>query len=1137
MLSKLSGILVLVLLPVALFSQVSKKPGMLWKISGNGLSKPSYLLGTIHLKDKRIFHFPESLYLAIEETEGLALESDPQWPTVERSRDSLAKITLVKNRMKASDFKKISSRLAGIFKKSPDEVTIYDLDGHMSISYARTNPGNNMSTSLDPYLYSIAKRIGKWTGALEDWGDEVSVHTDTITDKHVKEILKTDAQLSKMMDSVIRAYLSDDLAQFNKQYGGASDSSELMVRRNLKMARKMDSLLRIRTMLFAVGLGHLDNGSNGLLTLMRKRGYSVEPVSYTKREFVLDHPFSFKELPWVAINSMDSTHSFDLPYHPDKKDQKPMDGGGSQTFLFDFASGIYYSIMAYPAPLWSNGDTMMKALLNNFDSSLVSRSRPVELNGMPGKEWEAGNMKWNIRARFFEKNGMWFLQSAFNESSAELPRADVDRYFRSFAVNDAAIDKVLYPVYTNAFMGVSVRMPESRTPVRRTETERVRQYQLDASDTVAKVDYFLVTENLAPGYNRSSDGAVLDQHYLNSLNKASVRNLDYRDYKVEGLPARVLRFNVLTDDGNNYCSLLAMLRGNKTYYLGVRSYDSLLTAKHENLYYQSIRFLPPDAAGWAVNQLTGNTLPVWSPQPFMRYEDSTMTDLRYTAYDSAGSSTLVLNKQALNKYYWHENDTAFLRESIMGNVNPGDSLMSFEFTQNGAFKSAELFFRYSASQNIKRFRTMLNGDTAVTIFATGDMLTLRSPQLERFFREYMPDAKQAAATIFTNKGEAFLEALDHEDASVFDDAASATKLIAFKKKDLPLLYKGLAKKWSRGDKYINHYFAQCILDVKDPGSVKTLQEMYNQLPADEKLVKGEILWVLVKWKTVETQQFVTEKLLKGIPVSDRVYDILNSYSDSLELTVPYVKVLLPLLQDSLGCAFVIQLCNKLIEKKLMNKSMLDPYKEQLFRHTREFLASPDFGSMESNYWYPSSMVQLLVNLKDPKVIPYLRQFLAKPLPMSNAHAALGLLAYKQSVTSEELIKAAEDRKMRNYLYDSLVALKKESIFPTDYLKQQLFSESELMDIASGYRDKLLGLDFILERTELFNNEAVKFLLFKMVFDVDGEQQAYLGISGPFSTAVGAKPKTKGNISGVFTGRNFNHSNLYTDLKEWITQHE
>ncbi|MEI9913371.1 MAG: TraB/GumN family protein [Bacteroidota bacterium] len=59
--------------------QAAKWPKtLLWKISGNNLVKPSFLYGTMHLQDKRLFHFGDSLYHYLEQVDGYALEIDLQ---------------------------------------------------------------------------------------------------------------------------------------------------------------------------------------------------------------------------------------------------------------------------------------------------------------------------------------------------------------------------------------------------------------------------------------------------------------------------------------------------------------------------------------------------------------------------------------------------------------------------------------------------------------------------------------------------------------------------------------------------------------------------------------------------------------------------------------------------------------------------------------------------------------------------------------------------------------------------------------------------------------------------------------------------------------------------------------------------
>ena len=60
------------------FSQQSRSNyNLLWKISGNGLKKPSYLFGTMHLKDKRVFDFSDSVLVKLDECPAFAMEILP----------------------------------------------------------------------------------------------------------------------------------------------------------------------------------------------------------------------------------------------------------------------------------------------------------------------------------------------------------------------------------------------------------------------------------------------------------------------------------------------------------------------------------------------------------------------------------------------------------------------------------------------------------------------------------------------------------------------------------------------------------------------------------------------------------------------------------------------------------------------------------------------------------------------------------------------------------------------------------------------------------------------------------------------------------------------------------------------------
>src|SRR6478672_107084 len=74
-------LLIVAIFPFLLFAQPKikdkKYQSLLWEISGNGLKKPSYLFGTMHVSNKLAFHLSDSFYNAIQHTDMVALELNP----------------------------------------------------------------------------------------------------------------------------------------------------------------------------------------------------------------------------------------------------------------------------------------------------------------------------------------------------------------------------------------------------------------------------------------------------------------------------------------------------------------------------------------------------------------------------------------------------------------------------------------------------------------------------------------------------------------------------------------------------------------------------------------------------------------------------------------------------------------------------------------------------------------------------------------------------------------------------------------------------------------------------------------------------------------------------------------------------
>jgi uncharacterized protein YbaP (TraB family) len=103
---------------------------LLWRITGNGLQKPSYLFGTMHLTDDRIFNIGDSVYSAIEKSDGFAIEIDPAEFTplvIDEAKKSIEETKRLKDVMDEDAFNKYGKALAKKLNKKEDDITTEDV--------------------------------------------------------------------------------------------------------------------------------------------------------------------------------------------------------------------------------------------------------------------------------------------------------------------------------------------------------------------------------------------------------------------------------------------------------------------------------------------------------------------------------------------------------------------------------------------------------------------------------------------------------------------------------------------------------------------------------------------------------------------------------------------------------------------------------------------------------------------------------------------------------------------------------------------------------------------------------------------------------------------------------------------------
>src|SRR5450432_1850742 len=165
---------------------------LLWRISGKGLTRPSYLFGTIHLNDKRLFNFADSVYGAIEGADGFAMEVNPEDLAAYIANNAFGRIV---NAVKLKDlldekyFNENRKALSKMFKRAAEDITTNDVlkkkNGWMKDLFEK----GEMTTFLDAYLYNIARRQGKWVGGVEDIADQTSLVSGGIDQSDIETLL------------------------------------------------------------------------------------------------------------------------------------------------------------------------------------------------------------------------------------------------------------------------------------------------------------------------------------------------------------------------------------------------------------------------------------------------------------------------------------------------------------------------------------------------------------------------------------------------------------------------------------------------------------------------------------------------------------------------------------------------------------------------------------------------------------------------------------------------------------------------------------------------------------------------------------------------------------------------------------
>lgn len=297
---KIVSLLLLVLVASATNAQ------LLWKISGNGLQKPSFVIGTYHLapvsfKDsvpglKEALEAAEQVYGEIEEAEMTKPENLQKLQTVMMLPDGQTLDKL----FTADEMTRINNLLTYILGVDMTNPMVAGQIGRFTpgaletqltlLMYMKKTPGFNPNEVFDNYFQKTAKTQNKPTGGLETFDFQMqTLFLGKSIERQKEELLCLADHREKyemQTDNLTKAYFKQDIDAIKKAIDEKLDNScdatpeeeeALIYGRNDNWVKLMPEIMKQKATLFAVGAGHLP-GDRGVLEQLRKAGYTVEGV-------------------------------------------------------------------------------------------------------------------------------------------------------------------------------------------------------------------------------------------------------------------------------------------------------------------------------------------------------------------------------------------------------------------------------------------------------------------------------------------------------------------------------------------------------------------------------------------------------------------------------------------------------------------------------------------------------------------------------------------------------------------------------------------------------------------------------------------------------------------------------------------
>ena len=904
----------------------AKQKGLLWEITGNGLKKPSYVYGTMHISNKLAFHLGDSFYLSLLKCDMVALEQNldsviHRW--ISEDEDQKPEDADKVNKRNTNEYLNLNNFKLNNYDKELIKRKLSAEVREVNYLLKRGNEDDFEEDAwLDLYIYQLGKRLGKEVTGVEGYEEsrdlvEKSRKEPESSKKDTKKKLKTYSY--KMRDQVSEAYRKGNIFMIDSidRMTESDHYREYMLyKRNENMVRRMDSIVKLgKTLFTGVGCAHLP-GKRGVLQMLVDMGYKVRPVqslANEKSKLADKYENMTYAHKYKLVKSDDELIAANLP----TKLTKVRDNNSYASYLSpDLANGYYYQIEKITCNTAFSGKSQEDILLE-IDTMIfenipgdVKDKKMITSNGFPGieivTELKTGDLnRFQILASPFN---VYIVRMSGKKKFATSSEADA--FFKSLKINEG-----------NATQWRTISSGDS-----------VFNLQLPSSDKTNKLP---LNDRVDPTFEHLVFEKSSGNTYL--IKQIDFLNETYMEEDSFELSVMAKSFS-LTDDytfksrkqfnWQGYHALDATYEGKKKEKLlarfviaGTRYIMFLLKPGNNNgsfddKYFTAIKFNGKPNYQFFNYKDTNIYFSVSTPVKPLLMKNINM-NYYYGAFDDEEESKpSKYDGKYQEMYFKTDNANEFI---VVGSYRFGyyerqaktteeyykewEKSSSVKITGKAKFKRNNLdyyLYNFTDTNTNKRVKimTVQNGICRYYLSAFVDTVSGKSSFVDEFFKTFDVSDTTIAGDIHAKKGKLFFSDFTSSDSLTRKNAIKYFKDVELDRsdiKDIQHMIDTISSKSAAAKLKVSLIFRLGYIDSADAEIVPYLQKLYAKA-GDTAYLQMEILQALAHQRSDVGYKAIKPILSTDIPISDNKFDmesLLYAFNDTLKLT----KSILPELID------------------------------------------------------------------------------------------------------------------------------------------------------------------------------------------------------------------------------------------------